>query len=910
MVPLLGVSASLLGPTGTADARSPSVTPPPEASESSESDRDEAPALDDAPQLRPPELLEFAEAVYPEQAIVDGRDGNVVLALTLDAEGRVTRAEVVQSMGDDLDAAARDASMQFRFSPALRDGVPVPARILYTYEFRLPDAPPVGSIAGRVFLPGSDTTPAVGVEVVLTAPTGETFVTRTDAEGAFEVPDLPPGTYRLRTDAPGLGTATLSLSVSPGETTATTLRLLAGRDAQPIEVTVQGPSEADRLRRSAQAVNVVETEDAKRQTADLGEVLARSQGIGVRRGGGLGSSTRFSLNGLTDDQVRFFLDGVPLEFAGYPFGIANVPVNLVDRVEVYRGVVPIRFGADALGGAVNVVTDEEVEGTHGSASYQAGSFGTHRLTLGARTLHEPSGFFSRIGGFFDTADNDYEIDVEVPDDRGRLTPARVHRFHDAYRAGGGNVEFGFVDRPWAKRLLARAFVSDFRKELQHNVVMTVPYGEVEYGELTAGGSLRYEQVFRDRFTLSMIGGYAYGRATFRDVGECVYDWFGQCVRERVQPGEIETRPRDQVQWDHSGFGRLNFGWQIHPQHAVRLSVAPSYTTRTGDERRQADPEARDPLSAQRDLFTMVTGAEYQIDVFGDRLQNVLFVKNYVQVARSEEPLPGEGLRRRDRNSISSGLGDALRVRILDWLWAKASYEYATRLPRPDEVFGDGALVLDDLELRPETSHNANLGATLESAMTRAGSWRGDLNGFVREADQLIVLLGNDRVFTYQNVFGARSTGLEAAAGWTSPGEYVLLDGNVTYMDFRNTSDDGTFADFEGDRIPNRPYLFANGTGRVQFRGVAAPKDEIALVWNTRYVHGFFRGWESVGLTEFKQTVPAQILHSLALTYLIRRDPITLSFAGELQNITNAEAFDFFGVQRPGRAFYFKTTLEF
>src|SRR5690606_18849372 len=161
-----------------------------------------------------------------------------------------------------------------------------------------------------------------------------------------------------------------------GDSVAPTVRLLpSGREA-PLEVTVQGPSERERLRRSAQAVQVIDTEEAKREAADLGEVLARSKGVGVQRSGGLGSGERLSLGGRSGDQVRFFLDGVPLDLSGYPFGLANVPVNLVERVEVYRGVVPIRFGADALGGAVNLVTDDDVTGTHGAASYQFGSFGT------------------------------------------------------------------------------------------------------------------------------------------------------------------------------------------------------------------------------------------------------------------------------------------------------------------------------------------------------------------------------------------------------------------------------------------------------------------------------------------------------------------------------------------------------
>jgi hypothetical protein len=60
-----------------------------------------------------------------------------------------------------------------------------------------------------------------------------------------------------------------------------------------LDVTVRGPSEVDERQRSAEAVTVVETELAKRQTAELGEVLARTQGVGVRRAGGLGSDTRF-----------------------------------------------------------------------------------------------------------------------------------------------------------------------------------------------------------------------------------------------------------------------------------------------------------------------------------------------------------------------------------------------------------------------------------------------------------------------------------------------------------------------------------------------------------------------------------------------------------------------------------------
>jgi vitamin B12 transporter len=80
-----------------------------------------------------------------------------------------------------------------------------------------------------------------------------------------------------------------------------------------------------------------------------------------------------------------------------------------------------------------------------------------------------------------------------------------------------------------------------------------------------------------------------------------------------------------------------------------------------------------------------------------------------------------------------------------------------------------------------------------------------------------------------------------------------------------------------------------------------------LIWASRYVHAFFRGWEGIGTD--KLSVNAQLLHSLALTYLIKGDLTTFSFTGEVQNLTDQAAYDFFGVPRPGRAFYFKATAS-
>jgi hypothetical protein len=757
-----------------------------------------------------------------------------------------------------------------------------------------------------VLQPGSGTRPAADATVVIEAADGEAARRQTDPQGRFRADALAAGTYAITVLAPSGEQANLRIDVVAGKTAEATLRLEAIAGSETI--VVRGLTAASQRRQSADAVTVVETERAKRETADLGDVLARTQGVGLRRDGGLGSNAQVSLAGLTGDQIRFFLDGLPLELVGYRFGIANIPVNLVDRIEIYNGVVPIRFGADALGGGINLVTDRAASGSHGGASYEMGSFGTDRLTLSGRHRDEPSGMFTRVDGFFDHARNDYLVDVEIPDAQGRLSPARVNRFHGAYVAGGGAVELGMVDRPWAARLALRGFASGFDKQYQSNQTMNRVYGDVSYGERSGGASARYEQPLGHGVSLDATAGYSFTRGRYRDSSTCVYDWLGHCILQGPA-GEVDDQPHDQVSWEHAAFARLYAGWTVRPGHALRLSVAPTYATRSGREHLGTAGAGLDSLSARRELTTIVNGLEYQVDLLGDRLENIAFVKHYYQHQASEE-LGSQGFVPRDRSTQRGGIGDGLRYRVFDWLYAKASYEWATRLPRPSEVFGDNAFIAANLVLEPESSHNLNLGITVDGAHTAVGVFSATATGFVRKADHLISLFGNDENQSYQNVFGARSIGVEGAALWTSPGDHLTIDGNATYQEFRNDSSSGPFGSFNGDRIPNHPYLFASGSARFKLHEVVLPRDEVVLTLGSRYVHSFFRSWESVGMRDTKQVIPSQLVHSLGVSYVVRGDRFGSSTTLEVSNLSDERVFDFYGVQRPGRAFHIKTAIDF
>jgi hypothetical protein len=668
--------------------------------------------------------------------------------------------------------------------------------------------------------------------------------------------------------------------------------------------------EAQRARASAEAVVVSPLGDAQRQSADLGTVLDRVQGLNVARQGGLGAEARLSLNGFTGEQLRLYLDGVPFELAGFAFGITSVPVALVDRIELYRGVVPLRFGADALGGVLQLVSSTRQYGTGITGSLQVGSFSTVRGSATAHARDSRSGAYGAITGFVDHTRNNYDVDVQVSDARGQLYDATVPRFHDGYGARGVVAEAGIVGKPWCERLIVRGFYSEYDKDLQSNPIMTAPYGAVRYGEQLAGVSLVLQQpdALARGLDLDAVIAYSHRRTRFVDRSDQVYDWYGRPIFTRPQPGEIDGVPHDAVLWRDDVYARLGVRARLPRTMQLLVSSTARYEFGRGESLVAVTPAA-DPLAGARSLLKVTSGIEHTTELWDGRIENIVAFKHHHLRAQGQLPVSGASLQPIALDDDQVGASDALRIRLYgERLWLKASYEYATRLPAPNEIFGDGILVIPNGQLRPETSHNANLSLNFQ-ARGRAGAWSGELNGFFRQARDLIVLLATANGFSYQNVLEARALGLEGTLRWHAPGDWVALEATATYQDLRNLSSSGAYADYRGDRLPNQPWLFVHAALRVQHRRLFRRHDELALTWFTRYVNGFDRDWEGLGAPQYRLSVPTQVSQTVSVTYLLRLAVLT-SFALDLENLTDARLFDVYGVQRPGRAVYGKIVFGY
>ncbi|MGD1895073.1 MAG: carboxypeptidase-like regulatory domain-containing protein [Cyclobacteriaceae bacterium] len=743
---------------------------------------------------------------------------------------------------------------------------------------------------------------------------GTTKGTLADESGEFSMKDIPVGRRTLQIAHAGFESQEIAVDVIEGRSTS--LEVVLKESVSELEnVVIVGESETQRLERSAQAITVVELKTAKLRTADLGVVLARTEGVAIQRAGGLGSGTRLSLNGLTDDQVRIFVDDIPLEFAGRGLNVANVSPNLIDRIEVYKGVVPARFGSDALGGAVNLVTSTpQGNDLNGMASYQIGSFGTHRIAAYLGKADEESGFFVKGSGFFDFARNNYDIQVQFANASTNFQQVEVTvpRFHDAFRQYGSNITVGLKGRKWADEVSLEFYFLDEDRQIQSNPVQTgLPYGGVELFSESMGANLRYQKQFSENLTTSLVGGYNETAVNLQDLSTTLFNWFGEPVTiNRDIIGEISREIRngiDRTIFDNNYFARFLTEWSISDQHSLELVIAPTFVHRTGEN--AVIEEGADVFDTDATLQTWINGLTYKFLNQENSFENQLFVKNYRQNKSFTVPVGIRSISLTGANEVNDwGFGNVARFTISDQLSTKLSYEWSVRLPRTNEAFGDGRGIIGNPELKPERSHNVNLELFLRSVPGRPNSWTLKFNSFLRATDDLIFFIPQNNFFsTFENVLAATSIGGEVRGTATFFKEKLSLDWNSTYFSFRNTSSEGI--GFEGDRIPNRPYLFVNAAANYRLKSLLSRYDEINFFGNARFVESFFRTWESIGNENFKPEIPSQTTFNAGITYNMPMK-VNSSLTAEIQNLTNETVFDFFGVQRPGRAFFVKLTGRF
>jgi TonB family protein len=322
-----------------------------------------------------PEIVHFENAPYPAEAEKAGVQGNVVLKLTVDKEGNVTAADVLEPAGNGFDEAAQAAALKFKFKPATRDGVPFAVKIKYSYAFTLkvveapPPPPPThGELDGKLFIAGTEA-PLAGAEVVVVSPDGKEQRITTDAAGNFKLPQLLPGKYKLKINAAGYDPFEAGEDVVVGE--AVDVKYRVAPVSEGLEITVKGERPPREVTR-----RTLERREISRIPGTSGDALRSLQSLpGVARPPGLAGL--LIVRGSAPEGTAYFVDGSDVPLIYHFGGLSSVvPTELLDQIDFYPGNFSAQYGRK-MGGVVDVKLrkpDTKCNADYGKPTDKTGCF--------------------------------------------------------------------------------------------------------------------------------------------------------------------------------------------------------------------------------------------------------------------------------------------------------------------------------------------------------------------------------------------------------------------------------------------------------------------------------------------------------------------------------------------------------
>jgi len=735
----------------------------------------------------------------------------------------------------------------------------------------------------------SNNAPIPGATIVLT---GTNFGVLSNSDGTYKLKNIPAGNYEISVSYIGYQTITNNIKLLSARTQEFNFTL--NESTTNLEnVVVTGKSESQLKLEQPIQVESIRLKLVQSKIRDFSDALVTLPGVRVQSSGSLGDNANISLNGLSGQAVRTYVDGLPFEFLYPSLSITNVPMVNIRRLDVYKGVVPVDIGTDAMAGAINIVSDYRVQ-NYAEGFFSFGSFNTHQAGLNA-AIKLNDNVAIQVNGAYNYSDNNYKIDAQIVEDNGRITEKEVERFHDAYELAYANASVVFSDTKLFDYAKFNVSYSDYFKEVNNNVTISViPWGEYEYSGDIAVSSFLFEKEIVKGWELSNNLAYSYATLNTVDTTSRVYSWDGSWeLRTDGRRGEFNPgQPILQNRNNNNLINRTNLKFALSDYDSFVFSNVYAYQDISGrDEMRSIED---DPLQFPQDLTKNVSGLLFTHKK--NKLTVNLAGKYYIY------DLLGRDSGNFEVNKKDSQFGGyaALKYDIKPNLFVRTSFERGLRIPNSGEFFGNGVNISPNTSLVPETSNNLNLELGLRSKEGAVMPWMIQANGFFRDQENLIQLSGSEVLPKYLNQRGVRTIGLETEIRIELTNELTITN-NITAL--RQTITALNNGNANSDQIgapnPNIPKFFSFSEFSYVKNNAFGSSNSIRAYIQYYFVDTF--NHIPVGnIFNPDNWVPAQHRVNLGVQYLMLEEKLTLS--ANVFNALDGDLFDNFNVPRPGRNF--------
>ncbi len=715
----------------------------------------------------------------------------------------------------------------------------------------------------------------------------------TNEHGDFSFSDIPTGTYTLTVSFMGYRTQTRKVTVGNERGSKIIIRLKA--DSKSLdEVVVMGKSEARKIREQAMPISVISMSQIQGTVNNVQDVLAKTAGITVRTMGGVGSTSRISVRGLEGKRIGLFIDGQPMNDNSDFIDINDIPVEMIDRIEIYKGIVPAKFGGSAVGGAVNIVI-KEYPPKYLDVNYSYGSFNTHKASVVSKMNIAPKGIEFGLGGFYNYSDNNYKM--KSPFQEG-LTITRDHdKFKKAVVGGSFKARKWWFDLVEFEPIFIRTY-----KDVQ-GIESNIQYAHSHSDAFIIANKMEKENFLLEGLDLDWQLGYVYTNSHFTDTASHRTHWDGTHYPAVSKfGGEIGKWASLLVNNKHLLQHKLNLNYLVNDNHSVNFNSLSKYA--------HANPKdaMKDKVIGYRtefpsNMLSWVAGVNYDYRSSDDKFLNSVNIKYYYYSMKTRmASILTNSAEDIDTHKNDFGISNALRYRITPNLMAKASLGYDVRLPSEEELLGDGYVIAPAGNLIPERNTSVNVGMLFDLTGKSPSNLQIEVNGFYMYLLNMIRFTGGFLQSQYQNFGEMRTFGVEAEVK-ADVTRWLYGYVNATYQDLRDTrkyEQNTTVANpTKGSRMPNIPYLMANAGLEFHKENLFGGKGmNTRILSDASFVEEYFYDFEQ---SQFQQhRIPRTISCSMGFEQSFGNGRYFIM--GKINNLTDTQMISEFNRPLPGRSF--------
>ncbi|MBM0658749.1 TonB-dependent receptor [Capnocytophaga genosp. AHN8471] len=713
--------------------------------------------------------------------------------------------------------------------------------------------------------------------------------TNADAQGNYYLKGIPEGNYTIIGSYLGYQTFSKKIYLKGQERLDISLK----EQAEEISgVTVSGKSIAHQKKEESMPVTVIDMSNMRGTVSNVQDILAKTVGVTLRTSGGVGSSSRISVRGLEGKRIGFFIDELPMSEQTDYLDINDIPIDMIDRIEIYKGVVPARFGGSSLGGAINIVIREYPD-KYADLSYGYESFNTHKAQGVFKRNLKAHGLVFGIGGGYTTSDNNYTFDSPYREG------LRITRNHDKYRKYivGGSFK---AKKWWFDEVEFEPVVVKTYKEIQG---IEYDIREAHSESLMAGlaNKLNKDNFLTEGLNFDMFNGLVLTKMNFIDKATRRYEWDGTSYPTPSRyGGEVGYNfPSDSDDQKLSFINKTNLEYIINERHSFNFNSVFSIAKGTPKDELKTLSLGKQVNFDSR-MHSWVSGLTYDLRSLNDVFLNSLTLRYYQYTMHTQmAPLFVPGKYDVDLQKNNLGVNNALRYRFLPSLMGKLSAGYEVRIPSENELLGDGISVVPSADLLPERNASANLGLLFDLTGKHPTNAQIEMNFFYMYLQDMIRYTAGLIGAQYQNFGEMRTLGVEfEAKADVLPSLYAYV--NTTYQDLRDTRDYEPASTVpnptKNKRMPNIPYLMANAGMEFHRENLFGGSGQnTRLFADVAFVEEYFYDFELTQLQ--KRRIPRSTTIDIGFEHSFLNNKLFIS--GKLRNVTNEKTLSEFNRPLPG-----------